>query len=428
MIDFELPGKLKGQLQMTEYVAKEVMRPFARELDENEHQRPEQYIKMMWPVMADMQKASLEREKRKAEEAESPERSQEGEKRVSTYVVGMMHTVEMLAWGDVGQYLCTPSALLGGTAIEAVGTLEQKIRFLGRFADSKGDPTWGAMAMTEPGAGSDTSAISATATLDEETNEWVLNGEKIFCTSGKLALDESNGLVVVWATIDKSAGRSGMKSFVVEAGTPGVSVVKQEEKYGIRASDTVSIVFDNARIPYDNILGSPEVRKRDPESRKGFKGAMKTFDTSRPIIAASAVGVARAALEITKKKLEEAGITIRYDAPPHEQTAIERDIIDMEAELKATWLLTLRAGSMMDHREPNALESSMCKAKAGQSSTRIAEKCVEILGPLGYSRELLVEKLMRDAKIADLYEGTHEINQLIVARHVLNYSSSELPA
>src|SRR5690606_28980816 len=207
-----------------------------------------------------------------------------------TFFVGMMHLAELLAWGDVGQYLCTPSALLGGTAIEAVGTLEQKERFLSRFADPKAPPAWGAMAMTEPGAGSDTSAISTTARLDEETNEWVLNGEKIFCTNGGLALDESNGLVVVCATVDKSAGRA-------------------EIKHGIRASDTVAISFENARIPYDNILGSAEVRERDSGSKKGFKGAMKTFDASRPIVAATAVGVARAALELTKEKLAEAGIT-----------------------------------------------------------------------------------------------------------------------
>ncbi len=429
MIDFSLPDKIKMQLQMAEYVAKNVMRPQARYLDEHEHERPVDYIKTMWPVMADMQRASLERERRKAEAREKGEQPEEAKKKgPSTYFVGLMHLVEMLSWGDVGQYLCTPAAMLGGTAIEAVGTLEQKERFLSRFADPKLPPAWGAMAMTEPGAGSDTSAISTTATLDESTNEWVLNGEKIFCTNGGLALNESNGLVVVWATVDKSAGRAGIKPFVVEAGTPGVKVVKAEIKHGIRASDTVAIVFDNARIPYDNILGSAEVRQRDRESTKGFKGAMKTFDASRPIVAATAVGVARAALELTKEKLQEAGITIRYDAPPHEMTAIERDVIEMEAELRAAWLLTLRAGSMMDHGEPNALESSMCKAKAGESSTRIAQKCVEILGPLGYSREWLVEKLMRDAKIADLYEGTHEINLLIVARQILNYSSSELPA
>ncbi|HEC21357.1 MAG TPA: acyl-CoA dehydrogenase [Chloroflexi bacterium] len=428
MIDFSLPEKLKPQLQMTEMVAKQMMRPKARYYDEHEHERPVEFIKFFWPIMAGMQKASLERARRKAEQAKTGEKPEKEKKGPSTYFIGLMHMVEILSWGDVGQYLIGMFGGLGATAVEAVGTLEQKERFLSRFADPKAEPAWGAMAMTEPGAGSDTSAISTTAVLDEETNEWVLNGEKIFCTNGGLALNESNGFVVVWATVDKSAGRAGMKPFVVEAGTPGVKVTKAEIKHGIRASDTVSIVLDNARIPYDNILGSPEVRKRDPKSTKGFKGAMKTFDASRPIVAATAIGVARAALELTKEKLAEAGITIRYDAPPDELTAIERDIIDMEAELRASWLLTLRAGSMMDYGEPNALESSMCKAKAGQSSTHICQKCVEILGPMGYSREWLIEKLMRDSKIADIYEGTHEINQLIVARRILGYSSRELPA
>jgi len=428
MIDFSLPDKLKMQVQMTEMVAQQTMRPKARYLDEHEHERPTDYIKFMWPVMADMQNASLERARRKAQaEAEGIEEVDE-KRGPGTFNILMLHLVERLSWGDVGQYLTTPSPLLGGAAVEAVGTMEQKERFLCRFADSKLPPAWGAMAMTEPGAGSDTSAIQTTAVLDPETNEWVLNGEKIFCTSGGLALNESNGIVVVWATVDKKAGRAGMKSFVVEANTPGVEVTKAEIKHGIRASDTVSISFKDARLPFDNILGSPEVQDPEARTKKGFKGAMKTFDSSRPIVGASAVGVARAALEITKKKLAEYGVTIRYDAPPQDQTSIERDIIEMEADLKATWLLTLRAGSMMDYGESNALAASMCKAKAGETGTRIAQKCVEILGPMGYSREWLLEKLMRDSKIADIYEGTNEINLLIVARRVLGYSSSELPA
>lgn len=425
MIEFCLPDKLKPGLQMTEAVARDVMRPQARHLDEHEHERPSQFVQLMWPIMADQQRTALERARRKAEgdgkdEAE-PERKGPG-----TFYINLLHMIDTLAWGDVGQYLCLPYAQLGGTAIEAVGTPEQKERFLSRFADSKGKPVWGAMAITEPGAGSDNSAIATTAVLDEKTNEWVLNGEKIFVTSGGLALTESNGLVVVWATVDKSAGRAGIKSFIVEAGTPGVEVTKKEIKHGIRCSDTVAIVFTNARIPYDNILGSPDVQKRDSTSTKGFKGAMQTFNASRPAVAASATGVARAALEITKEKLQEVGITIRYDAPPHELTAIERDVIEMEATLKATWLLTLRAGSLLDYGIPNALESSMCKAKAGEASTRICQKCVELLGPTGYSREWLVEKLMRDSKIADIYEGTHQINLLIVAREILGYSGSDL--
>jgi acyl-CoA dehydrogenase len=275
--------------------------------------------------------------------------------------------------------------------------------------------------MTEPGAGSDTSAIQTTAQLDPVTNEWILNGEKIFCTSGKAALDESNGVVVIWATLDRSAGRAAMRPFVVEAGTPGVTVSKLEKKHGIRASDTAAIVLSDARIPYENILGDPEIKQGG-----GFKGAMATFDASRPMVAASALGVGRAAIEFVKEALAEEGIEIPYGAPKNALTAVQRDVIEMEMQWKAAWLLTLRAASMLDHKIHNSLEAAMCKAKAGKAVTLITQKAVELLGPQGYSREWLIEKWMRDGKINDIYEGTGQINLLIVARRILNYSSKDL--
>ena len=418
-ISFEIPERIAQGLQMTEALATGIMRPEARTLDENEHTRPETFINMTWPVMKDQQKRQLDKAAAQAS-GEVKERKGPGITNLN-----MVYTFETLSWGDVGQALCMPTALLAGAAIEAVGTLEQKERFLRRFAEGD-QPVWGAMAMTEPGAGSDTSAIQTTAVLDPATNEWVLNGEKIFCTNGKLALGESNGIVVVWATIDRSAGRGGMKPFVIEASTPGVTIEKQEIKHGIRASDTVTIVLKDARIPYDNLLGSAEVRQRDDDSAKGFKGAMATFDASRPLIAASAMGVGRAALDFVKDKLAEEGIQIPYDKPYHELTAVQRDVLEMEAQIKAAWLLTLRAASMIDHGERNNLEASMAKAKAGKVVTWVTQKAVEILGPLGYSREWLVEKWMRDARINDIYEGTGQINTLIVARRLLGYSSRDL--
>lgn len=414
MIDFEIPEKINNQLVMARMVAEQVMRAKSRYYDEHEHERPWEYINVMWPVLRDQNKRHYER----ALEGSRPERSGP-----STSGLRLVLLVEMLSWGDAGQYLCTPDPALGGAAIEAVGTQDQKARFLKRFGE--GDPKWGAMAMTESCAGSDTSAIRASAKLDPETNEWVLNGEKIFCTNASLALVESEGFVVVWATVDESAGRAGMKSFIIEAGTPGVTIAKQEEKLGIKASDTASIVLTDARIPYDNILGSPEVQKID-QSTKGFKGAMRTFDASRPVVAASAMGVARAALEFTRAKLAEEGIAVDYTKPQHKLTAVERDLMEMEARHKAAWLLTLRAVSMMDHGQGNRLEASMCKAYAGDVVTWITQKAVELLGPLGYSRELLVEKWMRDAKINDIYEGTKQINLLIVARSILGYTRREL--
>ncbi|MCB0099260.1 MAG: acyl-CoA dehydrogenase family protein, partial [Caldilineaceae bacterium] len=273
-------------------------------------------------------------------------------------------------------------------------------------------------------AGSDTSNIQTTARFDAETNEWVLNGQKIFCTNGKLALEESDGFVVVWATVDKQAGRAGMKSFVVEAHTPGVTIAKVEEKLGIRASDTAAIMLDNARIPAQNVLGSAEVAER--KSTQGFKGAMKTFDATRPIVAASAIGIARAAFEFARDTLAKEGVQADYVAPRWKLSTVQADLLEMEAQLRAAWLLTLKATALLDAGEENKLESSMCKVKAGKVVTWITQKAVELLGPLGYSTEMLVEKWMRDAKINDIYEGTGQINTLIVARQILGYTRAEL--
>lgn len=415
-ISFEIPEHVQQQADMAKMAAEFFMRPASRELDENEHQRPDLFVQNIWPVMREMQKKTLDKL------ATPPADGEKKAERQSTQNLRLMLMIEMLSWGDAGVYLCLPGGSLGGAAIEAVGTPEQKLRFLRRFAEGE-IPAWGAMAMTEPGAGSDTSAIQTTATLDKEASQWVLNGEKIFCTNGKLALDESDGLVVVWASIDRSAGRAGMRPFVVEAGTPGVKVTKTEIKHGIRASDTASIVLDNARIPADNILGSPEVQR---EGGGGFKGAMATFDATRPLVSASAIGIGRASLEFVKEKLAEQGIEIPYNLPYHKLSAIQRDVLEMEAQLKAAYLLTLRAITLLDQRLPNNLESAMCKAKAGKVVTQISQKAVELLGPMGYSREWLAEKWMRDAKINDIFEGTGQINTLIIARRILDYSSKEL--
>ena len=283
--------------------------------------------------------------------------------------------------------------------------------------------------MTEPGAGSDTSAIKATAVLDEKTNEWVLNGEKIFVTAGHKSLvpDEKfgKGFVVIWATIDPTAGRAGMRGFVVESGTPGVTVTNLEHKLGIRASDTASISLVDARVPFDHLLGKPTVEV-EKQTEKGFKKAMATFDATRPLVAATGLGVARAALEFVKEKLTENGIEVRYGLSRNKLTNIEREVIDMEIMLRSAWLMVIKAVWMADNKKPNALESSMSKVKAGDVSTKVTQKAVELMGPLGYSREFLLEKWFRDAKITDIYEGTGQINRLVVARQILGYSGREL--
>ncbi|NWJ46722.1 MAG: acyl-CoA dehydrogenase family protein [Chloroflexi bacterium] len=422
MIDFEIPASLGKQLQILEQVALNVMRPASRHFDVHEHDRPWDYIKLMW----DGGNNAGYRGRAGSGDLLSMSGGEGGEKVSGPKIrnLALMYTVEMLSYGDCGLYLSTAGGALGAAAVEAAGTPEQRERFLTRFKG--GEPKWGAMAMTEPQAGSDTANIRTTAKLTEDGKEWILNGEKIFVTNGLMAAQESPGIVVVWATIAPGTGRAGMRAFVVEGNTPGMTVARLEKKHGIRASDTAALTFADCRIPYDNIIGSPELAKAEGKDSKGFAGAMKTFDATRPLVAASAIGVGRAALDFTKDFLFKQGVTIRYDAPPNVLTAVERDVMRMEAQLRAAWLLTIRAAWQMDIGISNSLEASMCKVKAGEAVTWVTQKAVELLGAEGYDCKLLVEKWMRDGKINDLYEGTGQINRLVVARRMLGYSSKEL--
>ena len=409
MIDFALSEGTRKQRELMHAVASGTMRPISRKYDEREHEKPTEWLNMMWDAAKNLAGAgqAVPKPDPKRTGQPAPERT------VRTAVL-----VEELSWGDVGLYLSIPHPGLGGAAVAAAGTPEQKKRFLSRFRD--GAPKWGAMAITEPGCGSDSAAITTRAVRDGD--EWVLNGTKIFCTSGLMAAEKSDGFVVVWATVDPAAGRAGIKAFVVDHHTPGMTVDKVEDKMGIRASDTAMLVFDDCRIPHDNILGSPEVKR----STQGFRGVMATFDATRPLVAASAIGVARAAVDFLRETFEREGVTIRYTTPTTGLTTLERDFMDLEASLQAARLLTWRAAWMLDQGLHNSLEASMAKAKAGRMVTQVTQKAVELLGPLGYSRKNLVEKWMRDAKISDIYEGTQQINLLIIARRILGYSSTEL--
>ncbi|MFO0687954.1 MAG: acyl-CoA dehydrogenase family protein [Myxococcota bacterium] len=408
-------GSLRAQDHYRQ-VALEHMRPISRQYDLAEHVLPREWVDYWW------------REGRFGAKG--------GAALANDGFVTICLQAEQLCWGDAGLYLRMPTPALGGSAVSAAGTKEQQAKFMAGFREVGGHPIWGAMAITEPQAGSDAAAIETTAELDPATDEWILNGTKIFCTAGEGASTAPGGFVVVWATLDKTAGRAAIKSFVVPAGTPGMQLIGCEKKLGIRASDTATLRFENCRVPKENLLGRAEIKKqdatksaeagRDSSKDKGFKGAMATFDASRPIVAAMATGVGRAALEFLIEELARQGVAIRYDAPPRERTAIEKDVVEMEAELQAARLLTWRAAWMMNKGRPNNLEASMAKAKAGLAVTKITQKAVQILGPLGHSKKLLVEKWMRDAKINDIYEGTQQINQLIVARRILDYSSALL--
>lgn len=415
MISFEIPKGVEDVAHMLHGLAESLMRKWARWADDHEHEQCEEWVNTMWIFT----KSGLKGPTASGSSRKQKEGDTQGEKKKVTYQnLIMAVSVEQLSWGDAGLYLSMPFMGLGGAAIAAVGTDAQKERFLQRFATSE-KPVWGAMAITEPGAGSDSAAIRATAELDEKAGEWIINGEKIFVTQGKSAVEDSDGIVVVWATRDRKAGRAGIKSFVVEAHTPGMKVTKVEDKLGIRASDTASIVFEDCRIPYDHILGDPGVKT-------GFKGAMATFDATRPMVAASAIGIGQAALDRVKELYEQNGGQLRYGLNPNTLGTAERDLMLMEAQIKASRLLTWKAAWMADTGKHNSLEASVAKAKTGKAITWVTNKAVEIAGPLGYSKHELLEKWLRDAKINDIFEGTGQINTLIVARRLFGLSSQEL--
>ena len=318
------------------------------------------------------------------------------------YLLMLMHRT----WGDMMR-LKVPVTALGNASVVAAGTDEQKKRWA---------KTRLSMANTEPGCGSDSKAIQTTAELDG--NEWVLNGEKIFVTTGIRAEG-----CVVWATIDKSAGRGGIKAFVVMKGTPGFELVKKEEKMGIRSSDTAAFVLKNCRVPRENLLGMDDIVNK---GGAGFKGLMKTFNLTRPGVAAMGIGNIMACQDFVAEAMAKEGITVDYEAGQHKRSAIQQKMIDLEAEMEAATLCTLRAAWLADQGKPNNLEASVSKQKGGDVSRRCAQLALEILGAMGITHDQLVEKWFRDARITDIYEGTGEIQRLVIARELLNYTAKEL--
>jgi acyl-CoA dehydrogenase len=400
-INLELPRKLEAVIEKAHQGAAEMLRPISRKWDLREHE---------YPVELDTLATLFEGiSEAKAFAFAGAEAFRDDEPRDANHNGGNMSAVlnvMEISWGDVALMLSVPRQGLGNAAISGVATDEQ-LELLGK-------DVWAAMAITEPGFGSDSAAVTTTAKL--EGDEYVINGEKIFVTAGSRATH-----IVVWATLDKSLGRAAIKSFIVPREYPGVTVERLEDKLGIKASDTAVIRFDNVRIPKANLLGSPEVHVD-----KGFAGVMETFDNTRPIVAAMAVGIARAALEELRKLLTDAGVEISYDKPAHAQSAPAAEFLRMEADWEAGYLLTVRSAWQADNDIPNSKEASMGKAKSARVASDVTLKAVELAGTVGYSEHTLLEKWARDSKILDIFEGTQQIQQLVVARRLLGLSSSEL--
>jgi acyl-CoA dehydrogenase len=403
MINLEIPKKFKPLAIQANQVATEVFRPISRKYDDAEHTYPKE-LDMLASLLDGMEEgADLGGAGAAGVRRESNGDAQDGNRNGSNLstVLGIVE----LCWGDVGLLLSMPRQGLGNSAIASVASEEQLERYGGK---------WAAMAITEPEAGSDSASIRTTAKLDGD--EYVLNGEKIFVTSGDRA-----DLIVVWASLDPSKGRAAIKSFIVERDNPGLKLDRLEHKLGIRASDTANFTLQDCRVPKEALLGNPEI-----DVKQGFGGAMQTFDNTRPLVAAMAVGVGRAALDRARALLAEAGVEVDYAVPALCQPAAVARFLEMEADWEAARLLTMQAAWMADNGKPNSLQASMAKAKAGRTCVDVTLGCVELCGATGYGEDELLEKWARDAKILDIFEGTQQIQLLIVARQLLGKSSAEL--
>jgi acyl-CoA dehydrogenase len=403
MINLEIPKKFRPLVSQANQVATEVFRPISRKYDEAEHEYPKE-LDMLASLIDGMNEGSDIGGAGAAGVRREKSDNGDGGNRNGSNLSTVLGIIE-LCWGDVGLLLSMPRQGLGNSAIASVASDEQLERYGGK---------WAAMAITEPEAGSDSAAIRTTAELDGD--EYVLNGEKIFVTSGDRA-----DLIVVWASLDRDKGRAAIKSFIVERDNPGLKLDRLEHKLGIRASDTANFTLQDCRVPKEALLGNPEI-----DTKAGFGGAMQTFDNTRPLVAAMAVGVTRAALEETRRCLEEAGVEIDDAVPAFSQHAAAARLLEMEADYEAARLLTMQAAWMADNAKPNSLQASMAKAKAGRTCVDVTLGCVELCGSVGYDENRLLEKWARDAKILDIFEGTQQIQLLIVARQLLGKSSSEL--
>jgi acyl-CoA dehydrogenase len=401
-INLETPKKFDLLINQAHQVSTEIFRPISRKYDSANiagHSYPKE-LDMLASVIDGMNASGETSTGARGVRRKNGATGNQNGSNMS----GVLSIMEA-CWGDVAMVLSMPRQGLGNAAIASLADDEQLARF---------DKSWAAMAITEPGFGSDSAAVTATAVLDGD--HYVLNGEKIFVTAGGRC-----DAVVVWASLDRSLGRAAIKPFVVEKGTPGMVVERLEHKLGIRASDTATIRFTDCRVPKENLLGSPEI-----EVEQGFAGVMQTFDNTRPLVAGMAVGCARAALDETEDLLAQAGVEVDYDRPAYAQPAAAAAYLQMEADWEAAYLLTMEATWMADNNKPNSLQASMAKAKAGRVAVDITLRCVELAGALGYSEHSLLEKWARDSKILDIFEGTQQIQQLIVARRLLGKTSAEL--
>ncbi len=378
MIGFELTSEQHELRDWAHEFAVREIRPVAGEFDEKEE--------MPWDVLQKAFDAGL------MTYGIPEEYGGGGVTETVTYVL----IQEELFWGCAGIGTAIGASGLSASPIVVAGTDEQKRRFLPLFT-APGKPKLGAFALTEPQAGSDVSSLSTTAV--RKGDHYVLNGQKRFISNGGIA-----DIYVVFATVDKSRGHEGITAFVVPGDTPGIVAGKKERKMGIRASHTGDVIFEDVEVPVENRLG---------KEGQGFLIAMKVFEHTRPGVGAGAVGIARAAYEYALQYADE---RVQFGKPIISKQAIRFMLADMATQIDAARLLVWRAAWMNDQGLPVNKEASMAKAFASDAAMQATTDAVQILGGYGYMRDYPVEKWMRDAKITQIYEGTSQIQRVIISQ------------
>jgi len=376
--------------------AAEVIRPAAAEWDEREE--------TPWPVIQEAAKVGLYSPDFFAQQAAEPTG------------LGFLTTFEEMFWGDAGIALSILGTGLAAAALAGNGTPEQLGRWLPEMFGTPDDPKLGAFCSSEPDAGSDVGAIRTRARYDDAAREWVLNGTKTWATNGGIA-----NVHIVVASVYPELGTRGQATFVIPPDTKGLAQGQKFKKHGIRASHTAEVVLDNVRLPEDAILGGREkfearIARVKSGSSTGGQAAMKTFERTRPTVGAMAVGVARAAYEYA---LEYACQREQFGRKIGEFQAVAFKLADMKSRIDAARLLVWRAGWMARNNQSfDSAEGSMAKLVASETAIYVTDEAIQILGGNGYTRDYPVERMHRDAKIFTIFEGTSEIQRLVISRAV----------
>jgi acyl-CoA dehydrogenase len=392
----ELSDDQKDIQEWAHGFAEKVIRPAASEWDEREE--------TPWPIIQEAAKVGLY--------------GFEGLAQFWTDPSGLALPIvnEELFWGDAGIGMSIFGTSLAVAAIYSSGTPDQLLEWVPQCFGTADEPAVAAFCSSEPDAGSDVSAIRTTAKYDEKTDEWVINGQKAWATNGGIA-----DVHVVIASVDRELGSRGHAGFVIPPGTKGCEQGAKVKKHGLRASHTADVHLDDCRIPANCVLGGKEklderlAKAREGQSSRG-QAAMRTFEVSRPTVGAQALGIARAAYEYA---LDYAKERVQFGKPIIENQAIAFTLADMKMEIDAARLLVWRASWMgRNGHDFNNAEGSMSKLKAGEVAVWATERAIQILGGNGYTREFPVERMHRDAKIYTIFEGTSEIQRLVISRAI----------